>query len=154
MGTMVSSAPGFTLPRIDGPPTSLDELLQEGPLVLVFAHADCPTSTLTLRRLSELSGGPRIVCVFEEEPEDAARLARRTGTATTVLAETPPFEVSRSFGVETVPTAIRIDGAGNVLGTVVGWDADAYASLLETRLPDGEPQRKPGCGARWTYEPV
>ena len=155
MTRMPASAPRFTLPRIDGPPASLQELLQEGPLVLVFAHADCPTSTLTLRRLAALNGiGPRIVCVFEEAPEDAARLARRTGLTTTVLSEIPPYEVSRAFGVETVPTAIRIDGEGAVVGSVVGWDADGYSSLLETALPVGEPRRKPGCGARWTYEPV
>src|SRR5689334_14180710 len=107
MTTMHSTAPGFVLPRIDGPPASLRDLLQEGPLVLVFAHAYCPTSTLTLRRLAELNGGPRIVYVFEETPEDAARLARRTGVGSTVLAEDAPYDVSRAFAVETVPTAIR-----------------------------------------------
>src|SRR5690349_16971777 len=112
MTIMRSPAPGFTLPRIDGPPASLQELLQDGPLILVFAHADCPTSTLTLRRLAELNGGPRIVYVFEEEPEDAARLARRTGIASTVLSESAPYDVSRAFAVETVPTAIGIDGDG------------------------------------------
>src|SRR6478672_2778552 len=113
MTTMPARAPGFTLPRIDGPPASLQELLQAGPLVLVFAHSDCPTSTLTLRRLAALNGvGARTVFVFEETPENAARLARRTGVATTILAETPPYDVSRDFGVETVPTAIRIDDDG------------------------------------------
>ena len=46
MIAMHAAVPGFTLPRIDGPPVSLDELLHDGPLVLVFAHADCPTSAL------------------------------------------------------------------------------------------------------------
>jgi len=152
MTAMHAAVPGFTLPRIDGPPVSLDELLHDGPLVLVFAHADCPTSALTLRRLARLEHGSRLVYIFEEAPENAARLARRTGVAATVLAETPPYEVSRAYAVETVPTAIRIDGEGGIVGTVVGWDADGYGTLLDAVVPDGGPRRKPGCGARWTYE--
>src|SRR2546422_365310 len=116
MPGMHAAVPGFTLPRIDGPPVSLDELLHDGPLVLVFAHADCPTSALTLRRLARLEHGSRLVYIFEEAPENAARLARRTGVAATVLAETPPYEVSRAYAVETVPTAIRIDGEGGIVG--------------------------------------
>ncbi len=153
MTSMPTTAPGFTLPRIDGPPASLDELLQDGPLILVFAHADCPTSSMTLRRLAGLDDAARIVYVFEETPEDAARLARRTGVRSTVLAESAPYDVSRAFAVETVPTAIRIDDGGDVVGSVVGWDADGYSSLLGEALP-GEPRSKPGCGARWTYEAV
>ncbi len=148
---MTSGAPDFTLPRIDGPPISLGSLLETGPVVLVFAHGDCPTSALALRRLSTLGKGARIVCVVEEAPEEAARLARRTGVPFTVLAEPVPYEVSRRYGVETVPTAVRIDGTG-IVETVVGWDADAYSALIGAPLPDGEPRRKPGCGARWTYE--
>src|SRR5712691_2221609 len=109
MTTMPPAAPAFTLPRIDGPPVSLHELLKAGPLVLIFAHGDCPTSTLTLRRLAAVGGGVRVVCVVEEAPEDAARLARRTGVTYTVLAEPAPYEVSRAYGVQTVPTAIRVD---------------------------------------------
>src|SRR5438093_1499212 len=154
MTAMHTAAPGFTLPRIDGPPVSLDELLQDRPLVLVFAHADCPTSALTLRQLARVEHGSRLVYVFEEAPENAARLARRTGVASTVLAETPPYEVSRAYAVETVPTAIRLDDEGDIVGTVVGWDAAAYGALLDTVVPDSEPRRKPGCGARWTYEPA
>lgn len=151
---MVRTAPDFTLPCIDGPPVDLGELLAAGPVVLVFAHGDCPTSALALRRLAGLDNRLNLACVFEEQPETAARLARRAKLPFTVLAESSPYAVSRAFGVETVPTAIRIDERGGIVGTVVGWDAHAYTALLEVPVPTDEPVRKPGCGARWTYEPV
>ena len=152
--TMARSAPDFTLPRIDGPPVSLRDLLQPGPVVLVFAHADCPTSALALGRLAGLGDSAHVACVYEDPPETAARLARRAGLPFTVLAEPAPYDVSRSFGVETVPTAIRVDQTGEIVESVVGWDADAYEALLGTPLPVAEPRRKPGCGARWTYAQV
>jgi hypothetical protein len=135
----------FTLPRIDGGPVSLSELVAEGPRVLLFVHADCPTSTLALRRLAASSGD--VVCVAEETPEAAARLARRTGFAGTVLAEPEPYELSRRLRIETVPTAVLLGADGEATETVVGWDAAAYERLLGVRL-DGEPRAKPGCEAR------
>ena len=152
--TVTVSPLAFTLPRIDGPPVSLQDLLDRGPQVLVFAHGDCPTSALALRRLAEVGDGANITCIFEEPPETAARLARRARLPFTILSEPTPYDVSRAFGVETVPTAIRIDGTEGILGTVVGWDADAYAQLLDRPVSTEEPALKPGCGARWTYEPV
>jgi hypothetical protein len=152
--TVAPLAPEFTLPRIDGPPVSLQELLTRGPQVLVFAHGDCPTSALALRRLAELGDGADITCIFEEPPETAARLARRVHLPFTVLSEPTPYDVSRAFGVETVPTAIRIDEGAGIVDTVVGWDAEAYARLLDRPVSREAPLQKPGCGARWTYEPV
>jgi peroxiredoxin len=151
---VTAPAPAFTLPRVDGPPVSLADLLERGPQVLLFAHGDCPTSALALRRLAELGDGASVTCIFEDPPETAARLARRAGLRVTVLSEPTPYDVSRAFGVETVPTAIRIERSGGIADTVVGWDAAAYARLLEQPVSTEEPSVKPGCGARWTYEPV
>ncbi len=150
--TVVTTAAAVALPRIDGPPISLVELLGGRARIVVFAHADCPTSALALRRLAELEDD-RLVCVLEEPPEVAARLARRFGLTCPVLAEPGPYELSRALGVEWVPTAIRVDGDGSPGDRVIGWDVDAYASLLGREVR-AEPARKPGCGARWTYEPV
>jgi peroxiredoxin len=151
---VTARAPAFTLPRIDGPPVSLADLLEGGPQVLVFAHGDCPTSALALRRLAEIGDGANVTCIFEEPPETAARLARRAGLPFTVLSEPMPYDVSRAFGVETVPTAIRIDETAGIVDTVVGWDAQGYTRLLRRAVSDDEPTLKPGCGARWTYEPA
>jgi hypothetical protein len=149
----VVSALDFLLPSIDGPAVALGTLLEgRERLVLVFAHSDCPTSTLALRRLSRLGAHDELVCVAEEPPEEAARLARRTGTAFTMLAEPEPFELSRALGIRTVPTAVVVARDGTTSGTIVGWDAAAYEHLLSVSLGEEAPRNKPGCGARWTYE--
>src|SRR5438067_894958 len=146
---MATVAPDFTLPRVDGDPVSLTELLAGGPVVLLFAHADCPTSTLTLRRLAGIES--RIVCIAEEAPDDAARLARRTGFPHPVLAQPEPYEVSQAFGAATVPTAVVVEPDRAIGKTVVGWDAAAYELLLGVAL-DGEPRSKPGCMSRSEYD--
>ena len=148
---VIGLAPDFTLPQTDGDPVALGALLADGPVVLVFAHADCPTSVLALRRLAALGPGARIACLAEETPEAAARLARRTGFRPPVLSQPAPFEISRAYAVEAVPTAVLVQPDGSVTDTVVGWDADGYERLLGVAF-DAEPQRQPGCMARWTYD--
>src|SRR3954469_1597790 len=143
------------LPSIDGPPVTLGALLKDRErLVLVFAHSDCPTSTLALRRLARLGATDDIVCIAEETPEEAARLARRTGIAFPVLAEPAPFELSRALEIRTVPTVVVVERDGSAGSSVVGWDAGAYERLLSTSLGGEAPRQKPGCGARWTYDAV
>jgi hypothetical protein len=139
------------LPRIDGAAVALDDLAGRERVALIFAHADCPTSLLTLRRLAAArADDDALVCVAQESPEAAARLARATGAAFTVLAEDAPYEVSRAYRVDAVPTAIVLE-CGEEVERVVGWDAEAYERLLGLELP-GEPRSKPGCGARWTHD--
>jgi len=147
----MAAATDFTLPAVTGPPVALRQMLHGGPVVLVFGHADCPTSTLALRRLAAAGPGARIVCVLEESPEDAARIARRTGFPYPVLAQAEPYEISRAYSIETVPTAVLVATDGSVADTVVGWDAAGYERLLGVEL-DGEPRLKPGCMARWTFD--
>ena len=70
-----------------------------------------------------------------------------------MLAERAPFAVSQAYGIETVPTAVRIDPGAGVTGTVVGWDAERVRPTSSARrCPRMSRARKPGCGARWTYD--
>ena len=85
---MTTAVPDFVLPSIDGGPVRLSEVVRSGPdaVLLLFVHADCPTAALTLQRLGLQAealerGGVRLLCVAEETPEVAARLARRHGVA-------------------------------------------------------------------------
>jgi hypothetical protein len=144
----------MTLPRVGGDPVDLDGLTGQGPVLLVFAHADCPTSALALRHLAAAGPvQPCIVVVAEELPEDAARLARRAGLRSTVLSQPPPYEASRRYAVDAVPTAILLDRGGAERQRLVGWDRPAYERLLGVELPELGPNRKPGCGSR-SVEPV
>jgi hypothetical protein len=137
----------IVLPNVAGGAHSLADF---APGVLLFAHADCPTSVLVLRRLAGVSDG--VVLVAEEDPAPAARLARRTRVTFPVLSQGNELTASRVFGVEAVPTAIRLGPGGEVEDTVVGWDHGAYECLLRRSLPDDEPRWKPGCASRTVHD--
>src|SRR6185312_14646892 len=118
---------------------------------------ECPTCTLTLRRLAPVvpeltAAGLTIAAVFEDPLEVAARVARRTGFAGTVLSEPSPYKVSGAYELVSLPTAVLVDPSGVETARVVGWDADGLESLLPVSLPDDPPRRKPGCAAKNTYD--
>ncbi len=148
---VVVQAAEVTLPSIDGGSYRLGDLADGARLLLLFAHAECPTSRLALERVGPLGPalaerGVRLACVVQEPLETAARLARQYGVDALVLAERAPHELARSFAVESVPTFVFLDGEDEQ--TVVGWSADALDSLLPVRVPSDEPRWKPGCEAR------
>ena len=71
-------------------------------------------------------------------------------TAAPVLAEPPPYAVSRGFAVETVPTAVLVDPTGSEKGRIVGWSAAEVERLTGVPAPGAGPDWKPGCEARTT----
>ncbi|HEY5988333.1 MAG TPA: hypothetical protein VIV12_18445, partial [Streptosporangiaceae bacterium] len=81
-----------------------------------------------------------------------------------VLAEDPPYETSRAYGLVSVPTAVLIDGAGLIAETVTGWDQPALVALLDRAgaltasklsVPDqASPLRKPGCSSKAALDPA
>jgi peroxiredoxin len=154
---MSIAAPEFTLPSVTGGSRCLAELHADGPALLLFVSEECPTCTLTLRRLAPLvpqltATGLQIAAVFEDPLDVAARVARRTGFAGTVLSEPAPYEVSGAYELASLPTMVLVDRSGEQTGRVVGWDADGLEALLSLPLPVDPPRRKPGCAAKNTYD--
>jgi len=143
-------APDFALPSTTGGPVELAGLLAAGPAIVMFVTDDCPTCELTLRRIATAGAGVTVVC--EAPAAAASRLAARAGFDGRVLAEPAPYETSRAYGLEAVPTTVKIAPSGAVAGTVVGWDAAALSALLGADLGADPPARKPGCAARSTYD--
>ena len=154
----VTAAPEFTLPSTSGAPLALADLHAGGPALLLFVSEECPTCTLTLRRLAPLvpsltAAGLRVAAVFEDPLEVAARVARRTGFDGLVLSEPAPYEVSRAYALQSLPTAVLVDSEGRQSGRVIGWDSDGLEALLSVPMTDEAPNRKPGCAAKNTYDP-
>jgi peroxiredoxin len=160
-------APSFALPSTTGGAVALDDLVASGPALLIFAAEECPTCALALRRLSRIvapldEAGVRLAVVFEDPLDVAARVARDARFKGTVLAEPPPYDTSRAYGLESLPTTVLLDRDAAVAGTVVGWDADALSALIGRAceavgapappLSAEAPQRKPGCAAKSTYD--
>jgi peroxiredoxin len=159
----LTAAPEFALPSVAGGAVSLSDLHESGPALLLFVSEECPTCTLTLRRLAPIvpkltAAGLRVAAVFEDPLEVAARVARRTGFAGPVLSEPAPYDVSRAYSLESLPTAVLVDPEGRQSARVVGWQADALTSLIEQAgipapgLTDEPPRLKPGCAAKNTYD--
>jgi hypothetical protein len=108
--------------------------------------------------------GVTLAAIFEDPPEVAARAARATGFGGTVLAEAAPYEVSRAYELEALPTAVLVDRSGDLVERHVGWDAEAIETLLnEARRRTGRdgpplavtrerPLVKPGCAAKSSYD--
>ncbi len=111
---------------------SLADLLAPGPAVVMFVTDDCPTCELALRRAAAAGAAPTVVC--EADPAAVARLAHRTGFTGAMLCEPPPYDTSRAYGLEAVPTTVAIGADGAVERTVVGWDAAALSALLRVDL--------------------
>ncbi len=145
---------------------SLHQLIERGPALLLFVSEECPTSALTLRRLAPVvpalvDTGVSVAAVFADPLDVAARTARRAGFSAPVLSEPTPYEVSRAYGLETVPTAVLVDTTGAECGRVVGWDVDGLQALLDAAAPSAgapaltrdAPQRKPGCTAKCALDP-
>jgi hypothetical protein len=162
--SVLTAAPDFRLSSVAGGPLGLAELCRSGPALLVFVSEECPTSAMTLRRLAPLVDplarrGITAAAVFEDPLDLAARVARRTGFPGTVLSEPAPYDVSRSYELQSVPTIVLVDREHRVLGRLVGWDADGLDRLLEQAVgssalavTDAAPLRKPGCAAKNTYD--
>src|SRR5205807_3462216 len=103
----------LTVTPLAGGADELRALARSRPLLLVFAHRDCPTSALALRHLRAAgSAEPELVIVAEEPPQEAARLMLRAGLRAPVLAQEAPFAASSELGVEAVPTAVLLDPGG------------------------------------------
>jgi Redoxin len=143
-------APGFRLAATGEGSVALGDVLRDGPAAVMFVTDDCPTCELALRRLAAAAAAVTVVC--EAPAAGAARLAQRTGFAGRMLAEPAPYETSRAYGLEAVPTTVAIAADGRVTGTVIGWDGPALSRLLGADLPDEPPLRKPGCAAKSTYD--
>jgi peroxiredoxin len=163
----ITVAPDFELPSVAGGPARLADLRSRGPVILVFVAEECPTSALTLRRLAPLvvtlaERQVSLVAIYEDALEVAARASRRATFAGLVLSEPAPYQVSRDYDLQSVPTSVLVDGDGTVVDRVVGWDADGLDRLLDRasrrvgapspRVPNEAPRRKPGCAAKSTYD--
>ncbi len=165
--SVFSAAPDFRLSSVVGGPVALSDLYSSGPALLVFASEECPTCGLALRRLTPLVEplshlGIASAVIYEDPLEVAARAARRVGFPGAVLSEPPPYDISRSYELESLPTTVLVDGDGQLAQRVVGWDAARLDDLLEQacrmvgapalRVTREPPQRKPGCAAKSTLD--
>jgi thioredoxin-dependent peroxiredoxin len=98
-------APEFTLPDADGQPTSLSNLLREGPLVLYFYPADftpgCTREACQIRDLHSdiVSAGLAVAGISPQSPESHRAFREKYKLPFTLLADVDRF-VIKMYGVQ------------------------------------------------------
>ncbi|HKQ80035.1 MAG TPA: TlpA disulfide reductase family protein [Blastocatellia bacterium] len=156
-----SSAPLFSLPRLDG----VDWRHERGkPALLVFFETDCPTCRLAipyLNRLAQaLDGKAEIVGISQDGDDSTRELIVQAPVKFTVVMDRD-LSVSREYDPQAVPTLFLIDADGKVTRTSVAFDKaglNAIAAEMCAAIGvepfelagghDGAPDRKPGCVSR------
>jgi len=102
----------FSLPDLHGNTITLNQLLLEGPVILIFYRGGwCPYCNLTLRAwqkvLPDIHVGAQVVAISPEKPENSLATTRKNRLDYVVLTDSNS-EVARQFGVSFIlPTYLK-----------------------------------------------
>jgi len=125
--------------------------LEPGPGLMLFYKVTCPTCQISApvaQRLSERFPG-RFAAVAQDPADAIEDFGRQFDATFTSVSESPPYDASNAYGVDTVPTVFLIDG-GRVVDVAESWDRDAWnrlaATLAEKVGVDGSPISEQGDG--------
>ncbi len=136
-------APGFSLARLAGGSATLVQLLESGPLALVFFKASCPTCQLALPFLDRLAGGAlRVFAVSQDDAVRTREFLRLFPLKMPVLLDpaSAGYRVSNAYGVQYVPSLFVIEPDGLISAVCEAFDRRAYESLgLRAGVPLFEP---------------
>jgi peroxiredoxin len=113
------SAPHFGLPAIDGNKYSLAEGLKHGPVLAAFFKVACPTCQYTFPFLERLyqqlrSSGVQIWGISQDGVKDSQRFAREYSVTFPILIDNYPYQISRQYGLEYVPSIFLIAPEGSI----------------------------------------
>ncbi len=131
--TVGQKAPRFELKTMEGKAYSLPEALARGPVLVAFFKVECPTCQYTFPFVERLyqqfhAQGVQICGISQDDVRDTQRFAKEYGVTFPVLIDRHPYQISRAYGLELVPTLFLIGADGRV--ELVS-DGFAKADLLE-----------------------
>lgn len=109
-------APGFVLKCLEGDPTSLEQTLQKGPVLLVFFKIGCPVCQMTFPYLERMAANPaiQIVGISQDEAGHTRQFNQRFGvTFSTLLdASAEGYPASNAYGITSVPSFFLVEQDG------------------------------------------
>ena len=113
------SSPAFELIGLDGARQSLKAALERGPLLAVFFKVSCPTCQYTLPFVERLyeqfrDKGIQVIAIAQDTARDSQDFAREYGVTFPILIDEHPYEVSREYQLEYVPTLFWIGADGKI----------------------------------------
>ena len=132
--TMGMGAPEIDLPGTKGNHFSLQQALQQGPVLAAFFKISCPVCQFTLPYLERIyqaypHGKVSIVGISQDEQNHAEQFAREFGiTFPLLLDPVDHYPASNAYELTNVPSIFLIEN-GEVKLSIVGWDKRDMESL-------------------------
>ena len=121
MGTIKKgdAAPAFELPGMGGGQYSLQQALARGPLLTAFFKVSCPTCQYMFPFVERLhqqfrANGIQVWAVSQDNARDSRSFAKEFGTTFPILIDEYPYETSRQYGIQFVPTLFLVSPDGRV----------------------------------------
>lgn len=134
-------APAAIADDLSGEAVELAGLWRDGPALLFFYKAGCPTSPLAAHVLGRFTAIPglRVAAVSQDDADEADAFASEHGfgAAVTVLVDPSPWDASMAFGLVTTPTFFLVKQGGELVARVPGWsrkDANVLAARAAALL--------------------
>jgi peroxiredoxin len=140
-------APSFTLPAVGGE-GAVSDPWTEGTTLLAFFKTSCPVCKMVAPMLTKLAdGGVRMFAIGEDPPETINRYNQAQGQQVPSLSQPAPYDVSRAYDLEAVPTVFLVGPDGEIQQAIAGWNRDTWNSLA-AELGVTEPLSTPDDGLR------
>ncbi|MGE5326759.1 MAG: peroxiredoxin family protein [Deltaproteobacteria bacterium] len=134
------AAPPFSLGSTDGKRRSLKEGLTHGPVLAAFFKVSCPTCQYAFPFLERMyqqlrSSGAKdlqIWGIVQDEAEYGREFARELGITFPILTDEEPFELSREYGLNFVPSIFLIAPNGRVKITSDGFSRTDFVAIQKS----------------------
>ncbi len=140
-------APSFTLPAVGGY-GEVSDPWTDGTTLVAFFKTSCPVCKMVAPMWTKLSeGGVRMFAVGEDPPEAITRYNEAQGQRVPTLSQPAPYDVSRAYDIEAVPSMFLIASDGAIQHALAGWNRDTW-NRLAADLGLDEPLSTPDDGLR------
>jgi peroxiredoxin len=136
-------APEFSLKALDGKDHSLQQLMQQGPVVAAFFKVSCPVCQFTfpfLERIYKRYGGDNVTFlgISQDDARATKDFAKEFGTTFPMLLDEKQkgYPASNAYGLTSVPTIFLIETDGTVKISCMGFakkDLESIARELAER---------------------
>ena len=127
----------------------MSSAVSQGPVVLVFYKASCPTCQLTFPYLQRIyqESHPRLLAVSQDEPDDTREFISRFGLTFEVVVDEHPYAVSAEYGLQYVPSIFIIGTDGVIQLSDYGFSKATLSRIAGREIfspNDGIPATRPG----------
>jgi peroxiredoxin len=150
---MGARAPDFELKDLNGQSHHLAGALDQGPVVLVFYKASCPTCQFTFPYLQKIFTDVRrrpaspIWGISQDDHAETQTFAEEFGITFEVLIDEYPYPVSSAYGLKSVPAIFMVRTDGIISLSDFGFSKASLNQIagFEWFSPnDGMPANRPG----------